>query len=362
MSTSPAGLPGVLLIGNHLSARTSHRAASEELAQHLVEAGHRVIVSSSQPWAPLRLADMLASATLGLGAYQVAVIDVFSGRAFRFAEAVGSWLSLLRRPFILTLHGGGLPDLAQRSPRRLSALLSRAAAVTSPSAFLARELKDFAQVQILPNPIDCTLFAPARPRPSAHTVIWLRAFHAIYRPWDAVEVFATVHRTHPDLRLRMIGPDKNDGSLARVRESIDNHGLSRAIEIQARGIAHREVPAALAWADIFLNTTGVDNTPVSVLEAMAAGVAVVSTDAGGIPDLLEHERTALLSPVGDCPALARSVARLITEPNTLASLQSAARRRAEAFDWRHILPQWQSLLAQVAARSKDQRSAWTSAR
>ncbi len=57
-----------------------------------------------------------------------------------------------------------------------------------------------------------------------------------------------------------------------------------------------EVPAWLAKGDIFLNTTNVDNTPVSVIEAQAAGLCVVSTNVGGIPFLLENGKDALLVP------------------------------------------------------------------
>jgi glycosyltransferase involved in cell wall biosynthesis len=92
----------------------------------------------------------------------------------------------------------------------------------------------------------------------------------------------------------------------------------------------------------------VDNTPVSVLEAMACGLCVVSTRVGGIPYLLQHGRDALLVPPNDPEAMAAAVRRVLTEPALAESLSHNARLKAEQFDWSAILPQWQALLASVA--------------
>ena len=81
---------------------------------------------------------------------------------------------------------------------------------------------------------------------------------------------------------------------AVIREPADL-GVSERVEF-AGGVAKADVPAALSRGDIFLNTTNVDNTPVSVLEAQAAGLAVVSTNVGGLPFLLEDGKNALLVP------------------------------------------------------------------
>jgi glycosyltransferase involved in cell wall biosynthesis len=126
------------------------------------------------------------------------------------------------------------------------------------------------------------------------------------------------------------------------------------------GVAHRiglpgritkvEVTDWMSRGDIFLNTTNVDNTPVSVLEAMACGLCVVSTNVGGIPYLLEHEHDALLVPPNDPVAMATAVRRLLTEPSLAERLSRNARQKAEQFDWSIILPQWEALLTSVMTR------------
>ena len=113
------------------------------------------------------------------------------------------------------------------------------------------------------------------------------------------------------------------------------------------GIPRTEVPEWLNKGDILLNTTNYDNTPVSVIEAMACGLCIVSTDVGGIPYLLDHEVDALLVPPDDAPVMAAAVRRLLREPGLAQTLSHNARRKAEGFDWSFVLPQWEELFASI---------------
>jgi glycosyltransferase involved in cell wall biosynthesis len=116
-------------------------------------------------------------------------------------------------------------------------------------------------------------------------------------------------------------------------------------------VAKLEVPERLAAADIFLNTTDVDNTPVSVIEAMACGLCIVSTDVGGIPYLLRDGYNALLVRPDDAAGMAKAVRRILRDPELSASLSVNARRTAEQFDWSVTLPKWDHLLRAAAERT-----------
>ncbi|MDQ2921292.1 MAG: glycosyltransferase family 4 protein, partial [Acidobacteriota bacterium] len=138
--------------------------------------------------------------------------------------------------------------------------------------------------------------------------------------------------------------DKGDGSLSRTE------GVSRELAVTDRVVFTGAVPKVgvatqLNQGDIFLNTTSVDNVPISVLEAMASGLCVISTNAGGIPYMLEHERDALLVSPNDANEMAAAVRRILTDPNLAARLSTAGRKKAEQHDWSNILPAWESLLA-----------------
>jgi glycosyltransferase involved in cell wall biosynthesis len=100
----------------------------------------------------------------------------------------------------------------------------------------------------------------------------------------------------------------------------------------------------LNHGDVFLNTTNEDNTPVSVLEAMACGLCVVSTEVGGIPHLLAHEVDSLLVPPNDVTAMAAAVRRVLTERGLAEKLSRNGRLKTEQFDWSVVMPQWKELL------------------
>jgi glycosyltransferase involved in cell wall biosynthesis len=191
----------------------------------------------------------------------------------------------------------------------------------------------------------------ADPKPD---LVWLRAFHAAYNPSLAPRVLSELRPHFPAARLVMVGPDKGDGSLARVRSIVDGWRLADAVSLL--GPVHKtEIRTVLNRGDIFLNTTNFDNTPVSVVEAMACGLCVVSTNVGGIPYLLRDGHDALLVPPNDSPAMVAAVRRILTEPGLAERLSRNARSKAEGFDWSNILPQWEKLLAEVGANAEPEQ-------
>ena len=343
----------VLLVGNFLSASLGIRAVCEDLALRLSASEWRVLTSSRKRPPLRRLLDMLSAVWNGRASYAVAHVDVFSGRAFLWAETVCAALRLLRKPYVLTLHGGNLPVFARRSPRRVRQLLQSAAAVTTPSRYLLDAMSPYRpDLRLLPNPIQLEAYPwRVRRRPRPH-LVWMRSFHSIYNPGLAPRVLARIAPEFPESRLIMVGPDRGDGSREGTGRVVESLGLSARVSMPG-AVEKSSVPAWLERGDIFLNTANIDNTPVGVLEALACGLCVVSTDVGGIPYLLEHERDALLVAAEDPEAMSRAVRRILTEPELAERLSSSARRKAEQFDWQVILPQWEALLSSVAATHAD---------
>lgn len=338
----------VLLIGAFLSCRGGVRAVGEELAERLVERGWRVLTASSATNRFRRLMDMTWTAWKRRDAYKIAHVEVFSGRAFLWAEAACWALRRAGRRYVLTLHGGNLPAFARKWPGRVRRLLGSAVAVTAPSRYLAEEMSPYrADILLLPNALDLDAYPfVARSSPGPR-LVWLRAFHETYNPGMAVQVLALLRSEFPEIRLTMVGPDKGDGSLRRARRLAERLGVRDHVSF-ASGVPKQEVPRCLNQGDIFLNTTNVDNTPVSVLEAMACGVCVVSTDAGGLPYLLEDGHDALLVRQEDSETMACAVRRVLREPGLAQRLSENGRATVEQFDWSVVLPQWESLLSSLA--------------
>jgi glycosyltransferase involved in cell wall biosynthesis len=338
----------IILIGNFLSDTIGIRSPCEELATLLSNAGWQVLTASDKPGPLSRLGDMIGTTWLQRRNYDVAQVEVYSGKAFFWAEAVCWTLRLAGKPYVLTLHGGDLPAFSRRWPGRVRRLLSGAARVTTPSKYLINEMGTFRQnIQLLPNFLQLKAYqfrARTQPQPS---LMWLRAFHKLYNPQLAPKVLALLAEDFPHMKLIMVGPDKGDGSLACTRQVARKLGVADKITIAGK-VPKSQVPFQINQGDIFLNTTNVDNTPVSVLEAMATGLCVVSTNVGGIPYLLGHESDALLVPPDDPAAMAGAVRRLLLESNLAAKLSRQARHKAEQYDKSAILPRWETLLSEVA--------------
>jgi glycosyltransferase involved in cell wall biosynthesis len=348
--------PAVLLVGNFFVSASGGRGVCEDLALRLSGAGWPVLTTSWKSSRARRLVDMVATSWRRRHAYAVAHVDVFSGLGFAWAETVCWTLRLAGKPYALTLRGGNLPAFAARWPMRVRRLLASAAVVTTPSRYLMEGMRAYRQdLRLLPNPIGLEQYPfRLRDRP-APRLLWLRAFHEIYNPSLAPEVLAALVAEFPDAHLTMVGPDKRDGSWTRTRNVAAARGLTARITMPG-GVQKSAVPGWLARGDIFLCTSNIDNTPVSVLEAMACGLCVVSTNVGGIPFLLEHEQDALLVPPDAPEAMAAAVRRILTEPGLAARLSVNARRKAAQSDWSVVLTQWEQLLHATQQGTRERPS------
>ena len=338
---------GILVVGNFLSVK-GMPGACEGLSDNLEQKGWRVTRTSSKLSRLARLSDMLVASGSKRSRYTVAAIEVYSGLAFSWAEIVCLVLRLMGKPYVLTLHGGGLADFARRWPRRVRQLLRSAEAVTTPSVFLQNSLRSVREdILYLPNALDLERYPfrlRANPLPR---LCWLRSFHAIYNPTLAVKTLALLAADFPAIKLNMTGPDKGDGSLEAVSRLADELALEENIEITG-AIAKSEVPRRMAEYDIFLNTTDYESFGISVMEAAVSGMCIVTTNVGELPYLWKDGHDALLVPPDDAEAMAAAVRRILTEPGLAERLSRNARRKAEQFDWSVILPQWESVLSSVA--------------
>ncbi len=338
----------VLYASTFLSGAGGNRSYCEDLSDRLEQTGASVIRTSTRTGRVARVADLLATAWRRRHDYDVAIVDVFSGFAFGWAEAVCFELRRLRKPYVLTLHGGELPSFAGRWPRRVRRLLASAAVVTAPSAYLQRELKRYrADIELVPNAIDATAFPPPTRQSARPRLIWVRAFHALYNPKLAIDVVARLQARFEDTTLVMLGPDKGDGELVATEELARARGVTDRVRFVGR-VARDEVARYLRDADVFINTTDVDNTPLSLLEAAACGLCVVTTAVGGIPDLFEHERNALLVPARDPESMGNAIERVITSPDLAAQLSREAHALAIRHDWGPVLERWNRTLDQVS--------------
>ena len=286
----------------------------------------------------------------GIGRADVVHIFANSGWSWHLIAAPALAIARWRGVGVIVNYRGGHADafFGAAPPGVLHALASARLRVT-PSAYLLRVFaRHGLEAEIVPNIVDLSRFryAPRREFGSAPHLIVTRNLENIYDIPTALRAFAKVRQAFPDARLTVAGTGPQRATLERMAAALD---LTGCVNFCGR-IDNQQIPHLYASADGLLNPSTVDNMPISLLEAMACGVPFVSTDAGGIPDLVESGRTGWLVPVGDDTAMAERMIALLQDPAGRARLCEAARQHVDAFSWAEVREQWLSAYRRVAAQ------------
>ncbi len=338
----------VLFVGNFLSSsRSGSRGICEELSDRLRLRAWRVITTSHYTHRIVRVVDMMRTIIAQRHSYQVASVDVYSGAAFLWAVFASVCLRLCQKPYLLILRGGGLVEFSKKWPQLTELLFANDSTVVTPSLFLQHGLQRFCKdIYYIKNGLDLSKY-PFRSRNQVTPkLIWLRALHQIYQPEMAVQCLALLLPEFPNMELLMVGPDKGDGT----RQQLERMAFELEVQDALQWIGpvkKADVPQYLNQSGIFLNTTRYESFGVSVMEAAACGLRIVTTNVGEIPYLWQNNHDALLVPPGDVQTMAAAVRRILTKPELAETLSSNARAKAEKYDWSVILPRWEQLFVQL---------------
>jgi glycosyltransferase involved in cell wall biosynthesis len=174
---------------------------------------------------------------------------------------------------------------------------------------------------VIHNAVDVHAFAHAPRRDRTAEVVGVGRFAY---PKDFATLLEALRLVEAPCRVRLVG----DGpELDAVASALDRMGLSRRVQLLG---ARADVPDLLASSDIFVLSSRSEGFPVSVLEAMAAGLPVVATDVGGVAEAVEEGETGFLVPAGDSEALARGLERLLVDGELRHRLGAAGRARARS--------------------------------
>ncbi|MGH9661911.1 MAG: glycosyltransferase family 4 protein [Bryobacteraceae bacterium] len=317
----------------------------EILTDHFRAAGYEVVSVSASPNRYIRLLDIAATLVRCLRRVDIVLIEVYGGPSFVVEDVASALVHLSGRRMVLHLHGGAIPEFTARFPNWTRRVFGRADAIVVPSGFLATAVGVYGRTpRIIPNVIDLAS-CPFRARERVRVrLLWMRTFHQLYNPTMALRVLARVRSVCPDATMVMAGQDK--GLERSVRQEAAQLGLDGAVRFAGFLNPPGKVREGEA-ADIFINTSSVDNVPVAVLEACAMGLPVVSTAVGGIRWLLNDAETALLVPDDDCDGMASQILRLIDDPELAVRLSTNGRRLAEQFCWDQVGRQWEQLFAEL---------------
>lgn len=274
------------------------------------------------------------------------VVHAFSASYWSFLLAPVPALlvaRLFRRGALLNYHSGEAQDhLATWRSARLVRLAHR---IVVPSAYLREVFGRFGHAALpINNFVDATSI-PYRERHAPQPVFLSnRNLEPMYNVECSIRAFARVQRLYPGARLVVAGFGSDR---SRLEALVSDLGL---VNVRFAGrVPPDEMARHLDEADILLNSPDIDNMPLSLIEAQAAGLPIVSTATGGIPFIVKDGETGLLTAPGDDEALARAALRLLEEPGLAARIASAARSVClSEYSWEAVAEKWVRVYRELA--------------
>jgi glycosyltransferase involved in cell wall biosynthesis len=272
------------------------------------------------------------------GLKDVDIAHIFSASywSFLLAPAPASFFAETRAArTLINYHSGEARDHLQRF-RSAKFVLARIDKIVVPSGYLIDVFREFGlPATSVPNIVDLAQFRYRERTSLRPRLVCTRGFSAYYSVDVVVRAFAEVKKEYPEAQLDLVGGGPLEGNVRKLVADLNLSGVNFA------GVASRqEIGKHYDQGDIFINASWLDNMPLSVIEAFAAGTPVVTTSPECMPYLVEHERTGLLSPVGDEKALAANVIRLLRDPALATRLAQNAHEMARNYTWEAVREQW----------------------
>lgn len=338
-----------------------------QLAKLLREEGATVeLVQVNRPYRPywigrlkgiraaFRLLPYLAHLWQSAAKVQLFHVMANSGWSWHLFAAPAIWIGRIRGiPVIVSYHGGEADAFFDKAFSWIKPSLRRADAITVPSGFLEAVFgKRGLSTSIVPNIIDLSRFSAETSsrvpvKANFPHIIVTRNLEPIYDTATALRAFSIVRHAFPVATLIVAGSGPERQALEKLATRL---GVADAVTFTGR-VDNDRMAVLYHGADVMINPSLADNMPVSVLEALASGVLVVSTDVGGVPYLVEHEKTALLVPAQDPVAMADAILILLNDSAKAAQIREAGIESVQQYTWPKVRDRLLRIYEQVLTKS-----------
>lgn len=259
-------------------------------------------------------------------------------------------------PTVAHLHGAWMEDFYARSPanrwavRRMFSIVDLVMPLHGRAAAKVHEWAGpDVPVEVLYNPVVVSDFDPLPDRssqPEHPTVLMMGVLHERKGPFDLVAAMPAILERVPTARFVFGG----HGELERMERMARDLGVWEHITLLG-WVKGQDKLDAFRQADVYCLPSHFENLPVSIIEAMAAGLPCVGTDIAGVPEEILDGQTGFVVPPRDPPALAEALAKLLEDPALRVRMGAAGRQRAEeCFDNEVVVTRLVELWRQVAGR------------
>ena len=332
----------ILYIGNNFTPKSKYNSTLTTLSNLLKSEGFTIDIVSDKQNQIIRLFHMCYS-VVKHRKVDFMLVDTFSTSGFYFAFFTSQIARFFKIKYIPILHGGNLPNRIKKSTKFSKMIFDNSFNNVAPSNYLKSAFeKEGYQVSFIPNTIEIDNYKFKMRKTFSPKILWVRAFHETYNPTMAIEVIKRLKPDFPDCMLTMVGPVK-DNSLDVCKDLVAVYELEKNVNFT--GVLAQEKWHKLSEDfDIFINTTNFDNTPLSVIESMALGLPIISTNVGGLNFLIDDGVDGQLLEKNDVDAMADKIKFSINNPDVIREIVIAARHKVEQFDWKKVRNKWFEVL------------------
>ena len=332
----------ILYIGNKLSKHGFNSTTIETLGKSLEGEGFLVKYTSDKKNKFIRLLAMILSTCFYVKKVDYILIDTYSTSSFWYAFFVSQTCRLFNLKYIPILHGGDLSSRIHKNYYLSGLIFNNAYRIVAPSGYLFNVFKDSYSRGLvsIPNTIEIEKYDFYLREMKVPKLLWVRSFSPIYNPKMAIQVLVDLQKKYPDSELTMVGPDSNN-----YRKECELFAKQLDVKVTFTGKLSKSDWITLSKNhNVFINTSNFDNMPVSVIEAMALGLPIISTNVGGIPFLIKDQKEGLLVKENDYLAMSLAIKELFLNQNFTYSLVVNARKKVQLFDWDIVKLHWLDLL------------------
>ena len=279
------------------------------------------------------------------------VIHIFSASYFSFVLAPTPAVliaKLFGKKTILNYRSGEAEDHLQKWRHSVLPIIRLFDKIVMPSGYLVDVFAKFdLKAESVFNFVNTQNYR-FRQRNSLRPVFLSnRNFEPLYNVACTLRAFALIQERIPEAKLIIAGDGSEKDKIHRLAKELN----LKNVEFLGR-VSPDEMPELYDQADIYLNSPNIDNMPNSVIEAFAAGTAVVSTNAGGIPYIVENGETGLLTEVNDHADLARQALRLLENDDLAKKIIAKAHENCVKYSWEKVRGQWLTLYSELAKKEK----------